>query len=65
MLENYHDDGQTEESKRLLAVQAALEIIKATLSDTNDGNSVGFQLDEARKHIAPLANAIQLAVEKK
>jgi hypothetical protein len=65
MLENYNDPAQTEEGKRLLAVQAALDIVKATLADTNDGNSVGYQLAEALKYISPMADAIQKAIEKK
>jgi hypothetical protein len=68
MLENYFGSGiaPTEEQKRrLLAVQAALELLKATLSDTNDGNGVEYQLKTAEKHVGSLADAIQAAVEKK
>ncbi|MFZ1875098.1 hypothetical protein [Serratia sp. D1N4] len=68
MLENYFGSGlvPTEEQKRrLLAVQAALELLKATLSDTNDGNGVEYQLKTAEKYIGSLADAIQTAVEKK
>ncbi|MEX0632675.1 hypothetical protein M8494_13690 [Serratia ureilytica] len=43
--------------------QAALELIKATLSDTNDGNGVDFQLKAAEKHIGPMADAIQEALK--
>ena len=46
-----------------MAVQAALELIKATLSDTNDGNGVDFQLKAAEKHIGPMADAIQEALK--
>lgn len=52
-----------EQHKRLVAVQAALELIKATLSDTNDGNGVDFQLKAAEKHIGPMAEAIQEALK--
>ncbi|MNV85519.1 hypothetical protein D3C71_1794840 [compost metagenome] len=52
-----------EQHKRLVAVQAALELIKATLSDTNDGNGVDFQLKAAEKHVGPLADAIQEALK--
>ncbi|MFC0226967.1 hypothetical protein [Serratia aquatilis] len=68
MLENYFGSGlnPTEEQKRrLLAVQASLELLKATLSDTNDGNGVEYQLKTAEKYISSLADAIQAAVEKK
>ncbi|WON76120.1 hypothetical protein [Serratia sp. UGAL515B_01] len=67
MLENYFGSAPntTEEQKRrLLAVQAALELLKATLSDTNDGNGVEYQLKTAEKYVSSLADAIQTAVEK-
>lgn len=68
MLENYFGSGLTpteEQKRRLLAVQAALELLKATLSDTNDGNGVEYQLRTAEKYVGSLADAIQAAVEKK
>lgn len=66
MLENYLLSTAThEERQRVIAVEAALEVIKATLSDTNDGNGVSFQLQAAEKHIKSLADAIQNAIEKK
>jgi hypothetical protein len=69
MLEQYYPATMSskpitdEQHKRLVAVQAALELIKATLSDTNDGNGVDFQLKAAEKHVAPLADAIQEALK--
>lgn len=68
MLENYFGTGLApteEQNRRLLAVQAALELLKATLSDTNDGNGVEYQLRTAEKYVGSLADAIQAAVEKK
>ena len=68
MLENYFGSRITpteEQKRRLLAVQAALELLKATLSDTNDGNGVEYQLKTAEKYVGTLADAIQAAVEKK
>ena len=69
MLEQYYPATMSskaitdEQHKRLVAVQAALELIKATLSDTNDGNGVDFQLKAAEKHVGPLADAIQEALK--
>ncbi|GBU13705.1 hypothetical protein AwEntero_23060 [Enterobacterales bacterium] len=68
MLDNYFGTNGTatsEEKRRLLAVQAALELLKATLSDTNDGNGVEYQLKTTEKYVSTLADAIQAAVEKK
>lgn len=66
MLENYLGPTAThQERQRVIAVEAALDIIKATLSDTNDGNGVSFQLQAAEKHIKSLADAIQNAIEAK
>ena len=63
MLDNYFPDNVTHEQKqRAIAVNAALELIKATLADSNDGNSVSNQLQSAEKHIESLANAIQKAL---
>ncbi|MCQ6677977.1 hypothetical protein NO393_17915 [Escherichia coli] len=50
--------------KRIIAVNAALEIIKATLSAPTDAKNVDFDLGVAAKHIAPLADAIQAAIDK-
>ncbi|AKE10842.1 hypothetical protein [Serratia liquefaciens] len=69
MLEQYYPATMSskpitdEQHKRLVAVQAALELIKATLSDTNDGNGVDSQLKAAEKHVGPLADAIQEALK--
>ncbi|AUO04690.1 hypothetical protein C0558_24015 [Serratia marcescens] len=69
MLEHYYPANMgaepvtDEQHKRLVAVQAALELIKATLSDTNDGNGVDFQLKAAEKHVGPMADAIQEALK--
>lgn len=68
MLENYHDhDGYDDEAKhkRLLAVQAALEIAKASASSSppNYGN-MSNDLDAAAEYIGKLADAIQAAIDK-
>lgn len=64
MLENYfRDDVSFEQKQRLIAVNAALELIKATLADSNDGNSVSHQIQAAERHIESLADAIQKAVK--
>jgi len=64
MLEKYFPDNiSCEQAQRVIAVNAALELIKATLADSNDGNSVSYQLQAAEKHIQSLADAIQKAVK--
>ena len=64
MLENYFPDHVSNEQKhRAIAVNAALELIKVTLADSNDGNSVSHQLQAAEKHIESLADAIQKALK--
>ena len=48
MLENYFpDNASSEQKQRVIAVNAALELIKVTLADSNDGNSVSHQLQAA------------------
>ena len=65
MLDGYHQAGTGfENKKRIIAVNAALEIIKATLSTPTDAKNVEYELGLAAKHIAPLADAIQEAIEK-
>lgn len=64
MLENYFpDNASSEQKQRVIAVNAALELIKVTLADSNDGNSVSHQLQAAERHIESLADAIQKAVK--
>lgn len=63
MLDNYlAPDASIEQKQRILAVQAALELIKATLSDVNDGTGIAYQFESAEKHIALMADAIQSAI---
>ncbi|TKU47870.1 hypothetical protein FDW94_07305 [Citrobacter sp. wls757] len=65
MLDGYHQTGTGfEHKKRIIAVNAALEIIKVTLSAPTDAKNVDFDLGVAAKHIAPLADAIQAAIDK-
>ncbi|CNF14081.1 hypothetical protein N4227_05215 [Yersinia enterocolitica] len=71
MLDGYYDlDGAVGESvsanrKRLLAMQAALEIAKASAgsSDAANGARVGADLTDAAEHISALADAIQKAMK--
>ncbi|EQC1054021.1 hypothetical protein ABN357_05755 [Providencia rettgeri] len=68
MLEDYYaHDGYDDEAKhkRLLAVQAALEIAKASASSSPPtyGN-MSNDLTAAAEHIGNLADAIQAAISK-
>ena len=71
MLEGYFDlDGATgdeavENRKRLLAVQAALEISKAAVSATTANAGIRSQMDlrNVSQEVATLADAIQDALE--
>ena len=64
MFEKYFKNGMAstdEKTQRLLAVQAALEIAKASASS---GNGVMHSdLDQATERIGKLADAIQLALK--
>lgn len=71
MLEGYFDlDGAigadvVENRKRLLAVQAALEIAKAAVSATTANSGIRSQMDlrNVSQEVATLADAIQDALE--
>ncbi|MCS2148127.1 MULTISPECIES: hypothetical protein [Scandinavium] len=71
MLEGYFDlDGTTgpdasENRKRLLAVQAALEISKASVSASTANSGIRSQMDlrNVAQEVASLADAIQDALE--
>lgn len=72
MLDGYfkldEDSGDVfiEKRKRLLAVQAALEIAKASAGSASGDSSGGTMygdLNQAAEHIAKLADAIQDALE--
>lgn len=72
MLEGYFDGMVTTEEElhsrrqRLLAVQAALEISKASVSSATSitGIKSGYDLDNVTKKIEALADAIQTALKK-
>jgi len=60
MFENYFTENVSEEQKqRIIAVTIAINLIKVTLADANDGQSIEHQLQAAAKSIEPLATAIQ------
>ncbi|MGP3594282.1 hypothetical protein [Vagococcus sp. WN89Y] len=68
MLEGYFtsSDG-AEKQKRLLAVQAALEIIQASVSCTNaytGRDKLSKDIDFTKDKVSELADAIQAALEK-
>jgi len=67
MLEHYFGNGATEEErKRLLAVQAALEISKAAVSSSTANSGIRSQMDlrNVAQEVASLADAIQDALEE-
>lgn len=71
MLESYFDQVAKDHAEaiklnqRLLAVQAALEIAKASVSSTTAmGVKSGYDLENVTKKIGALADAIQSALEK-
>ncbi|EPT0356771.1 hypothetical protein [Enterobacter hormaechei] len=67
MLEGYFGNGPAEKDrKRLLAVQAALEISKATVSSATaiSGVKSGYDLEHVTKKVEALADAIQAALDK-
>lgn len=64
MLDKYFswEELQTKEQhKRLLAVQAALELIKAAATNDSVGNTISFTENE----LSSLADKIQAALDKK
>jgi len=68
MLEGYFNaaDG-AEKQKRLLAVQAALEIIQASVASTNayaGRDKLSKDIDFTKDKVSELADAIQAALEK-
>lgn len=68
MLENYYKSGPIktdDETKRLIAVQAALEIAKASVgsSDGADACKTDLELKYVAEQISGLADAIQEALK--
>ncbi|MBL0907821.1 hypothetical protein G5645_07405 [Pectobacterium carotovorum] len=65
MLDGYHINGTgSEDKQRVIAVQAALEIIKAAISTPTSAKNVDYELDLVVKHLPKIADAIQEAVKK-
>ena len=72
MLEGYFDgtskseDEAQKKLQRLLAVQAALEIAKATVSSSTSTTAIrsGYDLDNVTVKVEALADAIQKALAK-
>ncbi|MDY4380357.1 hypothetical protein SOV92_21555 [Pectobacterium brasiliense] len=65
MLDGYHVNGSgTDKKQRIIAVQAALEIIKAAISTPGGAKNVDNELDLVVKHLPKIADAIQEAVKK-
>ncbi|EPJ5334255.1 hypothetical protein L7A00_001901 [Enterobacter cloacae] len=64
MLESYFGPRPSEdEKKRLLAVQAALEIIKASASSASDSGGMYNDIRFASEKLEELADSIQTALE--
>lgn len=68
MLDGYYGSGMViteEQRKRLLAVQAAVEIAKASVSsaDSSVYSRVGEDIDAVAEKVGALADAIQSALE--
>lgn len=65
MLDGYKYEGD-EEKNRLLAVQAALEIAKASVGSTGAGtqSKVAADLKAVANEVSGLADAIQAAIAK-
>ncbi|MBQ4775220.1 MULTISPECIES: hypothetical protein [Pectobacterium] len=65
MLDGYHVNGSGSDNKqRVIAVQAALEIIKAAISAPTSSKNIDYELELAAKHLPKIADAIQAAVGK-
>ncbi|MFJ5476400.1 hypothetical protein [Pectobacterium carotovorum] len=65
MLEGYYINGSGNNNKqRVIAVQAALEIIKAAISAPTSSKNIDYDLELAAKHLPKIADAIQAAVGK-
>lgn len=64
-LDNVTDAEASENRKRLLAVQAALEISKASVSASTANSGIRSQMDlrNVSQEVAALADAIQDALE--
>ncbi|MFJ2973433.1 hypothetical protein ACIPDS_01975 [Kluyvera sp. NPDC087067] len=64
-LDNVTDAEASENRKRLLAVQAALEISKASVSASTANSGIRSQMDlrNVSQEVASLADAIQDALE--
>ena len=58
------DENTKARRRRVMAVSAALEVIKASVSTATNARNTEYELQQAIKHLSPLADAIQAAVEK-
>lgn len=68
MLEKYLSAGighDEEVHKRVVAVGAALEIVKAAIETDAGPRSMDYELGKLREHIPLIADAIQNAIENK
>ena len=53
-----------ERRQRVKAVEAALDIIKAAVSTSSSSRDADYEIKQAIKHLEPLADAIQAALNK-
>ena len=68
MIEGYFgstasSENTRERRQRVMAVNAALEIIKAAVATNTNSRDTDYELKQAVKHIQPLADAIQNALK--
>ncbi|MCA6954035.1 hypothetical protein [Pectobacterium polaris] len=54
-----------EEHKRVIAVNAALELIKAAIETDAGDRNMDYELNKLREHIPSIADAIQAALKDK
>ncbi|EKN4862557.1 TPA: hypothetical protein U5D73_000273 [Yersinia enterocolitica] len=69
MLQNYFKSTDSrvsdEEHKRLVATNAALEIVKAAVSAPTNSKNISYDFEEVIKHLPNLVDVIQKTIENK
>jgi len=66
MLDGYHQQGDgIEKRRRVVAVNAALELVKSAIEASSGDRNMDHELNKLREHIPLIADAIQAAIENK